>query len=193
MLLKIIIAVAALIAVLGLGRLLNRFVDEFAKKRRVPHRRVLFIRKLINTLLVVLMIIVWCFTLGLGYHQIFIFLSSVLAVVGVALFAQWSILSHLTAGLIIFFGLPYRVGDKVKVVDPDEDISGEIIEVAAFHVLIRRDDGSTVTYPNSALLQKPVIKLLAPSSTSTSAPTTPPSAEVKATVDVEPADPPQAR
>ena len=56
---------------------------------------------------------------------------------------------------------PYRVGDRVKVVDPDEDISGEIVEVASFHVLIRRDDGSTVTYPNSALLQKPVIKLLA--------------------------------
>ncbi|GAB3380198.1 mechanosensitive ion channel family protein [Spongiibacter taiwanensis] len=159
MLLKVVIAAAALFGVLLFGRLLNRFLDEFARSKKVPYVRVLFVRKLINTLMVVLAIIVFCFVLGLGYHQVFIFLSSVLAVVGIALFAQWSILSHLTAGIIIFFAFPYRVGDRVKVLDPEDDITGEIMEVASFHVLIRRDDGSTVTYPNSALLQKPVVKL----------------------------------
>jgi small-conductance mechanosensitive channel len=161
MLLKVLILLGALVGLLLLSRVLNRFLDEFARARKVPLMRVLFIRKLFNTLMIVLAVMVFCFILGLGYQQLFIFLSSVLAVIGIALFAQWSILSHLTAGMIIFFGFPYRVGDRVKVVDPDEDISGEIVEVASFHVLIRRDDGSTVTYPNSALLQKPVIKLLA--------------------------------
>lgn len=159
MLLKVVIAAAALLGVLLFGRLLNRLLDEFARSKKVPYMRVLFVRKLINTLMVMLAIIIFCFVLGLGYHQVFIFLSSVLAVVGIALFAQWSILSHLTAGIIIFFAFPYRVGDRVKVIDPEEDITGEIMEVASFHVLIRRDDGSTVTYPNSALLQRPVIKL----------------------------------
>lgn len=158
MLLKVVIAVVALSGVVLLGRLLNRLLDEFARTKRVPYVRVLFVRKLINTLMVVLAFIAVSFVLGLGYHQLFIFLSSILAVIGVALFAQWSILSHLTAGVIIFFAFPYRVGDRVQVVDSDADICGVIIEVASFHVLILRDDGSTVTYPNSALLQKPVIK-----------------------------------
>ena len=61
--------------------------------------------------------------------------------------------------MIIFFAFPYRIGDRIKVVDKDDDISGKIVEIALFHVLIRRDDGSTVTYPNSIILQKAVIQL----------------------------------
>jgi small-conductance mechanosensitive channel len=84
-------------------------------------------------------------------------MSSVFAVLGVALFAQWSILSNITASLIIFFGFPYRVGDKIKVMDKDDDISGVIEEISLFHVLIRRGD-ELITYPNTLILQKGVIK-----------------------------------
>jgi small-conductance mechanosensitive channel len=73
-------------------------------------------------------------------------------------------LSHLTAGVIIFFAFPYGIGDRIRVVDKDDDISGRILEIALFHVLIRRDDGTTVVYPNSMMLQKAVIKLTANSS-----------------------------
>jgi small-conductance mechanosensitive channel len=157
--LKALLAIAVVVALVYFNRALNRLVDDFAERRSIASRRVFALRKLLNFSMVVLSILAACFVLGLGYHQVYIFLSSVLAVIGIALFAQWSILSHLTAGVIIFFAFPYRVGDRVKVVDADEDISGEIVEIASFHVLIRRDDGGTITYPNSALLQKPVIKL----------------------------------
>lgn len=157
--LKVLVVVAALVAVVYLNRVLNRLLDEFAQRRHISLRRVFTLRKLLNFSVVTIAVLTISFLLGLHYQQIYIFLSSVLAVIGVALFAQWSILSHLTAGVIIFFAFPYRVGDRVKVVDGDEDITGEILEIASFHVLIRRDDGSDITYPNSALLQKPVIKL----------------------------------
>ncbi|MBU70728.1 MULTISPECIES: mechanosensitive ion channel domain-containing protein [Spongiibacter] len=156
---KLIVVVVALVALVYLNRVLNRLIDEFAERRDISQRRVFTLRKLLNFSMVAVAILTISFVLGLQYHQIYIFLSSVLAVIGVALFAQWSILSHLTAGIIIFFAFPYRVGDRVKVVDADEDITGEIMEIASFHVLIRRDDGADITYPNSALLQKPVIKL----------------------------------
>lgn len=157
--LKALFAIAIIVALIYLNRALNRLINEFAERRDIASRRVFALRKLLNFSMAVLSILAACFVLGLGYQQVYIFLSSVLAVIGIALFAQWSILSHLTAGVIIFFAFPYRVGDRVKVVDADEDISGEIVEIASFHVLILRDDGGTITYPNSALLQKPVIKL----------------------------------
>lgn len=94
---------------------------------------------------------------GLEYSQISIFLSSVFAVIGVALFAQWSILSNITASLIIFFGFPYRVGDKIRIIDKDDDICGVIEEITLFHVLIKRED-ELITYPNTLILQKGVIK-----------------------------------
>ena len=99
-----------------------------------------------------------CVLLGVGYGQLAVFFSSVFAVVGVALFAQWSILSNVTASLIIFFGFPYRVGDWIKVVDKDEEILGQIHEISSFHVIITRVTGDMVTYPNSMMLQKGVIR-----------------------------------
>jgi hypothetical protein len=68
-------------------------------------------------------------------------------------------LSNITASMIIFFGFPYRVGDRIKVTDADFDISGTVEEISLFHVLIRTDAGNIITYPNSLILQKPVIKL----------------------------------
>lgn len=97
--------------------------------------------------------------LGLGYGEISVYLSSIFAVIGVALFAQWSLLSNITASVVIFFAFPYRVGDRIKVTDPDFDLSGSVEEISLFHVLIRTDAGNMVTYPNNLILQKPVIKL----------------------------------
>ena len=81
------------------------------------------------------------------------------AAIGVAIFAQWSILSNITASLIIFFGFPYRVGDPIKVTDSNFDLSGTVEEISLFHVLIRSGDGNLNTYPNTLILQKPVFKL----------------------------------
>lgn len=102
--------------------------------------------------------------LGIEYSQISFFLSSVFAVLGVALFAQWSILSNITASLIIFFAFPYRVGDRIRICDKDDDISGVIVEISLFHVLVKRR-GDLITYPNSLILQKAVVKLADSSST----------------------------
>ena len=41
--------------------------------------------------------------------------------------------------------------------DKDDDISGVIEEISLFHVLIRRED-ELITYPNTLILQKGVIK-----------------------------------
>ena len=85
------------------------------------------------------------------------FLSSIFAIIGVALFAQWSILSNITASFIIFFNFPYKIGDEIKVIDTDGDISGTIVEISLFHVLIQQGE-DLITYPNSLILQKAVIK-----------------------------------
>ncbi|MEX1670675.1 mechanosensitive ion channel family protein [Zhongshania guokunii] len=142
-----------------LNRMLNSMLINFAEKNQHSALRVGYVRKTLNFGSLLLGFVLVCFFLGLGYHQVFIFMSSFLAVLGIALIAQWSMLSHLTAGVIIFFAFPYRIGDRIKVVDKDDDITGRILEIALFHVLIRRDDGTTVVYPNSMILQKAVIKL----------------------------------
>ncbi len=135
-------------------------VEKLGRSKGVVGYRIKYISKTVQLAMLVLLIILAFLVMGIEYSQVSLFLSSVFAVIGVALFAQWSILSNITASLIIFFAFPYRVGDRVKVVDKDDDISGVIEEISLFHVLIKKGD-DLITYPNSMILQKAVIKVSA--------------------------------
>lgn len=136
----------------------RKAVTDIGKKKDINVYRVKYVIKILNLVVGAFFVTLLFVFLGIEYTQVSFFLSSVFAVIGVALFAQWSILSNITASLIIFFFFPYRVGDPVKVVDIDEDISGVIEEISLFHVIIKRKN-DLVTYPNSLILQKAVIKL----------------------------------
>lgn len=142
--------------------LLQKIVRDLGINKSIGDLRVRYMSRLMNIGLVFCCIVVTCLILGLGYSEVSVFLSSIFAVVGVALFAQWSILSNITASMIIFFGFPYQVGDRVKVLDKDDDMSGVIEEISMFHVILRRDDGNMITYPNTLILQKAVLKIDCP-------------------------------
>lgn len=138
-------------------RLVAKAIRAVGLRQGINELRMSLVSKIINLGLTAVLILLLCVVLGVGYGQLAVFFSSVFAVVGVALFAQWSILSNITASLIIFFSFPYRVGDWIKVVDKDEEILGQIHEISTFHVIITRLSGDRVTYPNSLILQKAVI------------------------------------
>lgn len=100
---------------------------------------------------------------GVDFRDLGILLSSVFAVLGVALFAQWSILSNITAGVIIFFSYPFKIGNTVRIMDkeiadaenPEENIF-VIEDIRAFHLYLRKRNGEMLTYPNNMVLQKGV-------------------------------------
>ena len=140
-------------------RAFNASIRRLGAAKQVASTRVSYLTKTGNLALFVLFVFAICLILGLGYGEVSLFLSSVFAVIGVALFAQWSILSNITASMVIFFGFPYRVGDSIKVCDSDFDLSGTVEEIGLFHVMIRSQAGNIITYPNSMILQKPVFKL----------------------------------
>lgn len=158
------LTIVALIAAATLGLLLTRHLlnaglRKLAVKQAVSELGLAFALRSINTLLIIVYGLVVLGLLGLDFSDIEVLLSSVFAVVGVAFFAQWSILSNITASSIIFFSFPYRVGDWVSVVEKDVDIIGQVEDITLFHVLIRNLRGELITYPNNLILQKPVVRL----------------------------------
>ncbi|KJY82736.1 mechanosensitive ion channel protein MscS [Vibrio galatheae] len=158
---QVLIGIALLSAYILLRRIGKRAILSLAEKKQVSSQRSLFVIKAFNVSTFFVFISLFTLLLGLGYGDISLFLSSIFAVLGVALFAQWSILSNLTASFLIFFVFPYRIGDKIKVCDKDEDVSGVIIDITMFHVILRHENSNMITYPNNLILQKGVIKLLA--------------------------------
>ncbi|MGS2760794.1 mechanosensitive ion channel domain-containing protein [Sinomicrobium sp. M5D2P9] len=96
--------------------------------------------------------IIW----NVNFEDLGLILSSIFAVIGVALFAQWSILSNITAGVILFFTFPFKIGDKIEILDKDFPVRATIEDIKAFHLMLRTEEGELITYPNNLLLQKGV-------------------------------------
>lgn len=94
--------------------------------------------------------IIW----SVNFEELGILFSSIFAILGVALFAQWSILSNITAGVILFFSFPFKIGDCIRIQDKDFPSEAVIEDIKAFHLILRTSEGEIVTYPNNLILQK---------------------------------------
>lgn len=152
---KEVIATGILLFVFFLLRIVvSKLVRRFAEKmNRIVHRTNLVIKYLnllINILAIIALIIIW----GVQAKDIIIAISSITTVVGVAMFAQWSILSNITSGIILFFSFPFKIGDVIRIHDKDFPIIAEIEDIRAFHVALLTKDGEIIIYPNNLLFQK---------------------------------------
>ncbi|HET8904643.1 MAG TPA: mechanosensitive ion channel family protein [Saccharospirillum sp.] len=156
---QFIVFLALLVAFVITHKSLNYFIRRWVNTKEVPVQRKALVRKLLRTVHAAGYLIALGLTFGIEYGELTVFLSSLFAVIGIAMFAQWSILSNLTASMIIFFQFPYRIGDRVRILNADFDLTGEIEEISSFHVMIRHDKGDLMTFPNTLMLQTPVIKL----------------------------------
>lgn len=157
-----VISLAIVAAAFLSYKMLKGVLHRFADKKEVPDKRRIYIEKIFAGLTVITVILLLSLVWSLDLKGVSVIVSSVFAVVGVALFAQWSILSSVTASVIIFFTFPAKIGDYIRIVDGDNSLEGEIVEITLFQIEMRDKDGNSVLYPNNQLLQKPVIKLSKP-------------------------------
>ena len=116
--------------------LVVRFISHFsvtkiAKKNDINDARIRLIRRYITVTLFLIALIIEAFVFGTELKELAVLLSSVFAVIGIGLFAVWSILSNITSGIIMFFNFPYKVGDKIEIHDKDFPIKA-IIEYINF-------------------------------------------------------------
>ncbi|WP_269684703.1 mechanosensitive ion channel domain-containing protein [Flavobacterium lacustre] len=142
------------VLLISLRIITTKVVKKYAKSSQIIEHRtnlvIKYIHLLINILAVIALITIW----GVEPNDIFIALSSIATVVGVAMFAQWSILSNITSGIILFFSFPFKIGDIIRIHDKDFPIEAEIKDISAFHVYLKTKDGEKIIYPNNLLLQK---------------------------------------
>lgn len=145
-----------IIVLLLLRQLVKKAVRDFTTKiERLEHRTALVLKHVdfaIFFLIALGLILIW----GVNFKNIGLFMSSIFAVIGIAFFAQWSILSNITSGLIMFFTFPYRIGDYIIVHDKDAPCEGIIEDIKTFHIILHTPNDQIITYPNSMMLQKGV-------------------------------------
>ena len=131
-------------------------IKKIGVKSHINEARIRLIIRYATVVLFLLAILIESFILGAKPADIALVFSSVFAVIGIALFATWSIISNITSGIIMFFSFPYKVGDKIQIHDKDFPIEAIIEDIRAFQIHLRLEDGNLVTYPNNLILQKAV-------------------------------------
>jgi len=135
---------------------MKKAAHRVGKQSEIHITRTRLMFKYINILVFLILIFLLLFVWGVGLRDLSIYFSSIFAVLGVALFAIWSILSNVTSGIILFFSFPYKIGDKIRIHDKDAPIIGVIDDIKAFHLHLINDEGELITYPNNLILQKAV-------------------------------------
>lgn len=134
----------------------HTLVRKIGRKSELNDARINLINRYTTVTLFLVALILEAFVFGAKFKDVTLIFSSVFAVIGIGLFAIWSILSNVTSGIIMFFSFPYKVGDKVKIHDKDFPIEAIIEDIRAFQLHLRQDNGDLVTYPNNLILQKAV-------------------------------------
>ncbi|MET7030361.1 mechanosensitive ion channel family protein [Sediminicola luteus] len=142
--------------------LISRFISikairKVGKLRDIHEARTRLIIKYVSVGHTILLVSVLIFVWGINVKDLGLVFSSVFAILGVALFANWSILSNITAGVILFFSFPFKIGDRIRILDKEVPDEAVIIDIKAFYFHMINDHGEQLTYPNNLLLQKGVV------------------------------------
>lgn len=152
-----IIASAIIILMMPLSKyIIRKSIKKFGLLKLRSETRILQIIHItsvsINLFCIIALAVVW----GVRPQNMWIALSSIIAFVGVGLFAQWSILSNVTAGIVIFFSTPFHIGDKIQIHDKDLPITATIESIMTFYTHLRTEEGELIVISNTLFLQKTV-------------------------------------
>ena len=146
------------IIILAVAFLLRFLITNSLRKIQIKfgfqRARILVTNKVVSFLIFATAIIVVAFLWGVDEKQLVLFISSFLTILGIAFFAQWSMLSNITAGLILFINYPVKIGDSITILEKDNDLTGQIKDIGVFFITLTTKDGQNVSIPNSLILQK---------------------------------------
>ncbi|MER3329727.1 MAG: mechanosensitive ion channel, partial [Candidatus Kapaibacterium sp.] len=135
-------------------RLINRTVTvSLLHKTRAKIIKKLF-QTIFTSLLLFIILTIW----GVDQSELMVYIVSVLTVIGIALFAQWSHLSNLTSAIIIFFSHHVRLDDTIIVMDKDYEIEGRVSDVGFFFIWLKTNQGEEIILPNNMFMQQMIKK-----------------------------------
>lgn len=150
-----IIESAVVIAVYLLLRLgLNKYIAKTATNNSLQKTRGKIVKKASNLIFILIALIFILVIWGVAPSQLTVFLGSALSVIGIALFAQWSMLSNITSGIILYFNHNVKLDDTISVIDKDYQVDGRVSDIGLFFVRLKTTEGEIVSIPNNVFIQK---------------------------------------
>jgi small-conductance mechanosensitive channel len=136
--------------------IIRKFINNTLKQAHLQRSRRKIIIKAVHLfsfiICITLLFVVW----GLDKKDLTLFIGTILTSLGIAFFAQWSLLSNVTSSLLLFFYHPVKIGDTIRVIDKDGPFEGEVTDLTYFFVHLKTSAGDAIVVPNSLLMQKAI-------------------------------------
>lgn len=155
-LIQMALSLAVLLSIIIVIRLTKRIIIRFGKRQNFHENRIFYVNKISTIMYTLVLLLLLSIIWGFDIQGLPIYFASFFGLVGIAFFATWSVLTNITASLIIFFSYKFRISDRIKIIDGDNSIAGRVRDMTMFTVVIETEDDTVVTYPNNLIIQKPV-------------------------------------
>lgn len=151
---KIISTGIAILIFIVIRFIIVKFIRQLTQIKDNLSNRTNLIIKYLNFVLGFFLALTFTAIWGLDTSQISNFIISITAFVGVAFFAQWSVLSNITGGIVLFISYPFKIGDVIKIQDKDFPVLARIEDITSFYIVLTTSEGQNLTYPNNMVLQR---------------------------------------
>jgi small-conductance mechanosensitive channel len=136
-----------------------KIIDKTLKVKVIHKSRGLIIKRAVNFTLFLVMSLIVASIWGVKQSDLIFFIGSVLTVIGIGLFAQWSLLSNITSSLILFFSHPIKLEDHITILEgKDYVLKGKVTDIGLFFITIVTEAGEEMTLPNNMFIQKSIVK-----------------------------------
>jgi small-conductance mechanosensitive channel len=146
-----------------LQRLVARGLSRLARRyQQLPAELLLPLRGALRWLIMGSALLLALEHLGVSAGVLWAAFSGFVAVAAVAFFAVWSVLSNLFCAVLIFTVGPFRLGDRVEVLEAADKpgAKGRVIAINLLYTTLEEDaesgSGALVQIPNSLFFQKVV-------------------------------------
>ncbi|CAD5378089.1 Small-conductance mechanosensitive channel [Pseudomonas sp. OF001] len=145
-----------------LQRLVARGLTRLANRYHLPGELLLPLRGALRWLIMGSALMLALEHLGVSAGVLWAAFSGFVAVAAVAFFAVWSVLSNLFCAVLIFTIGPFRLGDRVEVLEAADKpgAKGRVIAINLLYTTLEEDaengSGALVQIPNSLFFQKVV-------------------------------------
>ncbi len=155
--LQILITALVVAAYFVLDRFSTPRIEEGADQGRfkdsMGNHAVIVARSIIALFGTLLLVIVW----GVDLGSLLVFATTAMTLLGVALFASWSLLSNITAFFVLLLHPSYRRGNFIRIIDLDNYIEGYISDITLFNTRLVTENREVIVYPNNLMLAKPTL------------------------------------
>jgi small-conductance mechanosensitive channel len=149
----LLIIIANSLLIKGLIPIVRSYTRSSRLKPNSLDKARISIRMVTNIISIVLILFVW----GFDFNGLMTMSVGLIALLGVSLFASWSILSNVTAFFLLVFHESYKRGNFIRVIAGDNYLEGYISEINLFNTKLITEDKEVIVYPNIQLMSNPAV------------------------------------